>query len=230
MAFGREHEIARPSAVPEWLRQFAEDALRRSADGSNPFQEIRSLFQRNKELGAIEARVRELKDRIGLGGLGLLAEHEATAAEPVPVAKAASLAHARPSAVARLARLANWLDGQGLEGEAREVDGVIRARAAEDVFARYPKLKAFVDNVIRSRGGHVTVPAILKMIRDERPKESAAAPDAELRRYVEGRIREEKRDVDDASDNIAGFGVGLSTSWEDLRDDNRMFEPSKPAG
>lgn len=227
MAFGREHEIARPSAVPDWLREFAENALRRSADGSNPFQEIRSLFQKNKELGAIEERVRELKDRIGLS---LLAEREASVPGPAPVRTASRML---PSGIARLARLANWLDARGLEGEAREVDGMIRARAAKDgaesLFAEYPKLKAFVDNVVRSRGGHVTVPAVLKMVRDERPEESGAASSEALREYVESMVRSEKREMNDASDSMAGFGVGLSIPETDLQEDNKMFEPAKPA-
>jgi hypothetical protein len=230
MVFGREHEIARASAVPEWLREFAEDALRRSADGSNPFQEIKNLFQRNKDLGAIEDRVRELKDRIGLS---LLAEREAKADPvPVPAVKTAAVAGV-PLGLGRLIRLANWLDELGLEDEAREIDDMIRVRAAKEkakgVFDKFPKLQTFVDNVVRSRGGHVTVPAVLKMIRDERPDESSAASDEDLRKYVEDRIKEEKKDVNDASDNVAGFGVGLTTSWEDLQDDNKMFEPSKPA-
>lgn len=224
MVFGREYEIARPSAVPEWLREFAESALRRSADGSNPFQELKSLFQRNKDLGAIEERVRELKDRIGLS---LLAGHEADH----PPVKTASVAF-RPD-MARLVRLANWLDKCGLENEARDVDNMICVRAAQakadGVFAKYPKLKSFLDNVIRSRGGHVTVPALLKMVRDERPDESVAASDESLREYVESMIRSEKREVGDASDSLAGFGVGLSVPEVDLQEDNKMFEPAKPA-
>jgi hypothetical protein len=226
MAFGREHEIARPSGVPGWLREFAEDALRRSADGSNPFQEIKNLFRRNKDLGAIEERVRELRDRIGLN---LLAERDKDGVSPS--VKTASMTPR--SGVARLVSLANWLDDCGLGDEARDVDSVIRALASRtktgELFAKYPKLKPFVDNVIRSRGGHVTVPAILKMIRDERPEESGAASDPALREYVEGMIKSEKREINDASDSMAGFGVGLSVPEVDLQEDNRMFEPSKPA-
>lgn len=225
-AFGREHEIARPSAVPDWLREFAEDALRRSADGASPFQEIKGLFQRNKELGAIEARVRELRDRIGLSAL---AEHEV--AEKAQSVKTASCA--RRGSLERLVALANWLDDRGLADEAMEVDSVICARASKDateeLFGKYPKLKIFVDNVVRSRGGHITVPAVLKMVRDERPDESVTASSEALRAYVAARIAEEKKDINDASDNVAGLGVGLQTSWEDLQDDTKMFEPSKPA-
>lgn len=229
MAFGREHEIARPSAVPDWLREFAEMALRREADGSNPFQEIKDLFRRNKDLGAIEARVRELKDRIGLS---LLAEREETAKTASDTAvKTASVQ--RGGGVLRLIRLANWLDGIGEHGEAREIDSLIQARAAKealkDVFDKFPKLHAFVDNVVKSRGGHVSIPALLKMIRDERPDEAQAASSEALREYIEGRVKEEKREMNDASDNVAGLGVGLSTSWEEMSEDNKMFEPSKPA-
>lgn len=230
MAFGREYEIARPSAVPEWLREFAEGALRRSADGSNPFQEIKNLFSRNKDLGAIEERVRELKDRIGLS---LLAERETAAKATTPPPTVRTASRIPPSGIARLICLANWLDKQGLEDEAREIDDVICVRAAHDkaqaLFAKFPKLKPFVDNVIRSRGGHVSVPAILKMIRDERPDESGAASEEALREYVESMIKNEKREVSDASDSVAGFGVGLAVPEADFQEDNKMFEPAKPA-
>lgn len=229
MAFGREHEIARPSTLPDWLREFAEAALRRSADSANPFQEIKGLFQRNKELGAIETRVRELKDRIGLG---MLADR-GIAAMDEPAAPTVKNASAGGGAIARLARLANWLDEHGASDEAVEVDGIIRAKAAketvENLFKKFPKLRAFVDNVVKSRGGHVAIPALLKMIRDERPEESQAASDPALKEYLEGRIGEERHELNDAGDNVAGLGVGLSTSWEDDAEDNRMFEPSKPA-
>jgi hypothetical protein len=226
MAFGREHEIARPSAVPDWLQEFAETALRRSADGVNPFQEIKGLFQRNKELVAIETRIQELKDRIGLSRL---AESGAIDTQS-PTVKTASVIR---NEVLRLIRLANWLDDNGASDEAREIDSIIRLRAAkeavDELFKRYPKLRSFVDNVIRSRGGHVVIPALMKMIRDERPEESQAASDPALREYMENMVKEEKREMNDTSDNVAGLGVGLSSSWEDINEDNKMFEPSKPA-
>lgn len=230
MTFGREHEIARPSAVPDWLQEFAEDALRRSANGASPFQEIKGLFQQNKDLGAIETRVRELKDRIGLS---LLAEREAAEAEAeaesTSTVKTASVGR---TAIHRLVRLANWFDEQGASAEAREIDSIIRARAAketvQELFKRFPKLQVFVDNVIRSRAGHVAIPALLKMIRDERPEESQAASDPALREYLKSRVNEERQIINDVSDNVAGLGVGLSTSQEEMSEDNKMFEPSRP--
>jgi hypothetical protein len=226
MSFNREHEIARSSSLPDWMWEFADCALRRSAEGSNPFQELKGLFRKNKELGAIEERVREFRDRIGLS---LLAEQRMAALEP-NVRTASSSRHGR---IDRLARLANWLDGLGLAGEADEVDGMIRALAAgegiRELFREYPKLESFLDNVFRSRGGHVTVPALLKMIRDERPDESGAASSEVLRDYLKERIGKERQEVNDGGDSIAGLGVGLSTSWEDIAENNRMFEQSKPA-
>lgn len=222
MAFGREHEVARPSAIPDWMKDFAEGALRREADGSNPFHEISDLFKKNKELSAIEERVREMKDRIGLN---LLAGRNMSE-DLEPTVKTASV---RCGYVFRLVRLANWLDDNGLRAEAEEVDGILRNRAAvEELFSKYPKLQMFVDNVIRSRGGHVTIPAVLKMIRDERPEGTEAATNQALHDYIEKKIGQEKREMVDSSDNVAGLGVGLNTSWEEIQEDNKMFEPSKP--
>ena len=222
MVFSRDYEIARPSALPNWMKEFADSTLRRTANGTNPFRDIKDLFDRKTETKAIEDRVRELKDRIGLSRLAEQEKEEET------TKKTASLQN---QMVNRLARLANWLDQNACQKEAAQVDGILKEKASEEainkLFDQYPKLRQFVDNVIKSRLGHISVPALLKMVRDERPHESQAASDPILIEYITGKIGTEKQEVDDGGDNIAGLGVGLSTSTDDLSDNERMFEPSK---
>ena len=218
------HEIAKPSTLPDWMREFAERMLRRQAEGESPFQEITGLFQRNKDLKAVEQRIHELRERIGLG---LLAESGIGDVDGGEI-KTASLR--RGGTATRLVRLANWLDAHGEAAEAAEIDGMLCAMAgdADEFFSKFPKLKIFIDNVIKSRGGHVLLPALLKMVRDERPEGSEAASDPRLREYVESLNKSEKREIYDASDSVAGCGVGLTTTQEELREANRMYEPPKP--
>ena len=139
-------------------------------------------------------------------------------------------AQRRLDAVRRLVRIANLLDDMDMRSEASMADAVMRHIAEEEpeAFAKHPKLKVFVDNIVRTRGGHVSVPAILKMLRDERP-EDINTTDPKLLQYIEQRIKADKQEVNDGGDEIAGAGVGLSTTWEERNEENRMFEPPKPA-
>jgi len=59
----REYEYARPAAVPDWLEEFASRELKKEG---NPFEDIRNLFQQKNEAMAVEERVKELRERIGL--------------------------------------------------------------------------------------------------------------------------------------------------------------------
>jgi hypothetical protein len=51
------------SNFPDWLKNFADNELKR---GTSPFSEIQNIFKENKDLDAVEAKVNELRKRIGL--------------------------------------------------------------------------------------------------------------------------------------------------------------------
>jgi len=64
MPFGHDdREFARPAALPNWLREFADKELKK--DGT-PFEDIKNLFLNKKNLDAVESRVQELCEQIGL--------------------------------------------------------------------------------------------------------------------------------------------------------------------
>ena len=44
----------------------------------------------------------------------------------------------------------------------------------------------------------------------------------------EDKIKEERLEMNDSNDDVAGLGVGLYTSFEDDAENNKMFESSKP--
>lgn len=339
-------EYARPSALPEWMKDFAEAELRRSADGGNPFQEIRDIFRIDKALAAVDEKVSELKSRVGLDKLEAEADSGLVKAASLDVMKI------RAEAVRELASLASKFEDEGNVRAAQAVDRMIarigkvgeeseetsdgafwvahgginwtwftlvrpeqgglrilandrlhidRDAAAERALSKaskasvrlveddernaveidfiyqdkkvpvvnpanvfsypsfsdpsvrkqidtlvdemfrkkddprvreaagvpkeleeHPKLKTFIDNVCASRGGHISVPAVLKMIRDERP-ETVEASD-ELRNYIKSKLSEEKDEVDDGGDDLAGRDVGTSVSQQDKDDNNRMFD------
>ena len=92
------------------------------------------------------------------------------------------------------------------------------------VLKEFPVLKIFIDNICRSRGGHVSLQAIIKMIRDERPEDIKISD--ELINYIKNKIKEEKKDIlDSTSDMLAGTSVDVSK--EEQRDANKMWEPSE---
>lgn len=72
-----DREYFPPTNLPDWLKDFADKSLKR---GGNPFEEIKNIFKQKNDLEAVEAKVIELRERIGLdkvaskekthGGLG----------------------------------------------------------------------------------------------------------------------------------------------------------------
>jgi len=70
-----DREYFPPSNLPDWLKDFANKELKK---GGNPFEEIKNIFKQKDDLEAVEAKVNELRQRIGLdkiaekthGGLG----------------------------------------------------------------------------------------------------------------------------------------------------------------
>lgn len=50
-------------SLPSWLKEFADNELKK---GGNPFDDIRELFKSKNDVEAVEARVEELRERVGL--------------------------------------------------------------------------------------------------------------------------------------------------------------------
>jgi len=229
MAFGRDdREHARSSALPDWMRSFADSELEREAKGGSPFDEIKGIFSLNKGLGEVEKRVSELRDRIGLDKIkGASQEGEGMrkqAFDPPEIGMG--------KVVRELLSAAARLEANGYAKASAAAERLVSRmrRTAEEtsqksipqVLKDNPKLKTFIDNVCRSRGGHVSVEAVMKMIRDERPERMAASD--ELRNYVKSKNQEEWQDVNDGGDGMAGQGVGTQVTKEEETEGYRMFE------
>lgn len=58
-----DREYFPPTNLPDWLKDFADKELKR---GGNPFDDIKNLFKQKNDLEAVEAKVDELRQRIGL--------------------------------------------------------------------------------------------------------------------------------------------------------------------
>lgn len=219
-----EREYARPSALPNWMKDFAEDKLKKESKGINPFDEIRELFQFNKGLSAVEQKVSELTERIGLNKLN---------ANKNDIVKNASDKKDLINFVKFLLKEAERLDKEGNFKSAFKLDIIANriqkkiANCVPVVLKENPSLKMFIDNVCSSRGGHISQYAIIKMIRDERPESIEISN--ELKDYIKEKLNEEKQEVSDsASDLIAGRGVGIDISRDEQMEANKMWEPSDP--
>lgn len=224
MTFGRDREYARSSALPEWMKAFAEEELNRKADGSNPFQDIQNIFKTDKALNAVDEKVTELRSRIGLDKL------EADVDSGLVATASLDVRRLRADAVRELIALASSFEQEGNAQAVELVDRMIvrikrtaDAEKSSDLFEGNSKLKTFIDNVCSSRGGHVSVPAIMKMIRDERPENIEASD--KLRDYIKDKLKDERQEVSDGGDDMAGIDVGMSVTQQDKDDNNRMFQP-----
>lgn len=57
-----DREYARPTALPDWIKEFADKNLKK---GESPFETIKDIFRKN-DTNAVEAKVEEIRKRIGL--------------------------------------------------------------------------------------------------------------------------------------------------------------------
>ena len=189
-----DREYAKPSKLPDWMKEFAEKNIKREAEGKNPFDEIRSLFQINNGMSEVEKKVSELAERIGLNKLK----------EKESIISNASFGDVgtKIELIKSLASYSNTLDKRN-DSKYKKIDRIIAKLVksiyvkAEDVpqaLKEFPSLKIFIDNVCASRAGNVSVYAIIKMIRDERKEDVNVTDD--LVDYINSKIEESKKKND----------------------------------
>jgi hypothetical protein len=66
-----DKEYARPAHLSDWIKEFADRELQK--DG-NPFDDIKDIFNNKRSRDAVESRVQELSDRVGLSSLEKIAK------------------------------------------------------------------------------------------------------------------------------------------------------------
>ena len=238
MPFGRDYEYAKPSGMPSWMDDFADKELSREATGESPFHELRSLFNQNKALTAVEERVRELKDRIGLDLVRGAEE------EPVIEKMASSKDSDLAEFAMRLRDLADEYDSKGMRREADAVDFLLsltrkaadkpgppmEEEASKPPFSEGSKVQKIIDNIATSRKGHVSPYAIMQQLRNEFrgdvEKEELDLESETVKQYIKDKLDEAKEEVEEMVDDVAGLGVGLQTTQEDTDLEDKMFEPT----
>jgi len=267
-----DREYSSSSSLPNWLKNFADERLEK---GGNTFEDIKELFKSKSEFDSVEARVKELRDMVGIDslekvasgekdeipggyadnksdekydkeqlgkGIGVEMEHT----DDWEVAKEISKDHLEESKdfkdgkggkyydkllenekkieeetghkkrkafrIRQLIVLANELEAEGNIEAAMEIDKQIYRLAKEnktpEIFKKHPKLEIFINNVCRTRGGHVEVPAIQNMIRNERP-EDIDVSNKELVEYIKKCLKEHKNKIPDEGDEHAGEYVAI---------------------
>lgn len=240
MTFNRDDFTARTAALPDWMEEFANKELKK---GGNPFEDIKNIFKNNPD--AVEDRVKELRARVGLD---LVAQDEPPAQEKTASQKEEKAVdpHQAAKKIQNLVAFANNLEDAGMVEKAKEVDLQIKAMLDDltpkhfyqaddkkkddetpEVLRGCPELQVFIDNICRSRQGHINIPSLLKMIRDER-NEDVDVSDEGLHKYIEKRLKEERRDDPCRNEDIAGMEPVAVLVVTDEDDGNReVFD--KPA-
>jgi len=145
------------------------------------------------------------------------------------------------SQILQLISLANKLEEQGNHKLARLIDSKIKKLAdcheclndakddVPEILKKNEGLKNFIDNLCKSRGGHIAIPAIMQMIDKER-KERVADQYPDIEKYIEKKIKEEKVDLPDEGDDVAGLThtVLVITDGGEEDGNNEMFaKPTK---
>jgi hypothetical protein len=134
-----------------------------------------------------------------------------------------------------LVLLANALEDEGDFVGANIMDKHIRKVAKEakeeasipEVLKKHPKAKIFIDNLCKSREGHIDFPAILKMLRDER-REEIDVHDDDLGKYIKQRLKEEKKELPDMGDELAGMGYAVFVVTEGDDGNDEIFHTPAP--
>ncbi len=217
-----DREFAKPSNMSSWMKDFANNILKRESANKNPFDEIRNLFQLNSGLSEVEKKVSELSERIGINKLNK---------SIISTASASSNINIKLAFVKELVKEAEKLERDGnieaalkLDKMAEDIFNSVQQKNIPEVLKEFPTLKIFIDNVCKSRGGYISIPSIMKMIRDERKEDVIITP--ELTDYIKEKLEEEKQDITDtAGDQLAGKDVGMKVSKEEQQDSNKMWEP-----
>jgi hypothetical protein len=282
MPFGNDdREYARSAALPDWMKDFANERLEK--DGTT-IEDIRNLFNTKSEFDSVEARVSEMRDRVGLDvlekvasgekdeipggfaesqpdekydkeqlgkGIGVEMEHTEDWKVSKEIAKdhleeskdfksgrggkyydkldknekeiekeVGKMEEKKSSMIIKLISLANELEKDGNIRAAEAIDQRIQLLVKElmpdgtsfrlskrskekGIFEKFPKLETFIKNVCRSRGGHVELPAVQTMIRNERP-EDIDVHNKELVDFIQKCLKEYKKEVEDDGDEYAG--------------------------
>jgi hypothetical protein len=288
MSFNREYEYAHSAALPDWLKDFANNELKR---GTSPFEAIKDIFKEN-DLDAVENHVKELRDKVGLdkiaseekihGGLGdgnpdsrydkdqlekgikVELEHTNDPKKAKEVVKdhleetkdfkggkgakyydkledmeddvKKELVKKKSELINNLILLANELDSNGKKDAAAILDKCILSLSNEmnqmvpDVFNKHEGIKKHIDNVCKSRQGHINGPALMQMIMSRPEREQLSDTEiGQIREYIKKTIKENKKEVDSKSDDNI-IGLNEIDAFEVQEDDGNMKvfdEPSK---
>lgn len=180
MSFEDDREYARAAALPDWLQSFADDELKK---GGNPFDDIRELFKSKNDLDAVEARVDELRQQVGLDVIEKVAtvnvENTPKQQRQADDCKLTEI-QAKTKLLVNLIAFAQALEDEGLTKAASMVDEKIKSLQNDPLLAKdkdvkelpekyqkYEGLEEFIQNACRTSGGYASAPAIQNRIRKE---------------------------------------------------------------
>lgn len=137
MTFGNDdREYARPIALPDWLKEFADKELKR---GTSPFEDIKNIFQNKDGQSAVEAKVQELQKLVGLDKIGKTAAKK-DEEQIHDDGHNGELFEKKKARLEKLIIIANKLDEEGNFKTAAYVDKYIQRLAAEIILEKLERL------------------------------------------------------------------------------------------
>lgn len=285
----RDYEYTISDSLPSWLKTFADNEIKR---GGTPVEDIRSILQNNNNLDLVEARVNELKQRVGLdklaevsdevfGGLGDKQPDSKFDKDQLNKGVKVELEHTNNPDLAKeivkdhLQESKDFKDGNGakyydkledMEDEIKDeltrdansrllfnlmrlankfsdsnnikasllvlnkinkIEKISKKKNKEPkIFEKHEGIKKHIDNICRSRRGHITMPALLHIIKS-RAEEIEEEDLDEIKEYILEKIEEEKEAVDRTKDDSI-IGLIEVEVFNISEDDKNIFGgPSK---
>ena len=230
-------EYQPPTNLPKWLKEFADSALKKEG---NPFEDIRELFNIKNDVEAAEAKVKEIRDRVGLDQLkkessfaddkikgGLADGKKDEDFDPDQLAKGIKIEmeHTDDKELAKEIAKDHLVENSKYYDHLEKMEKNMEKEISEPkLFKKYPQFKKLIHDALNLRGGHIDVPAVLDLILDSKVakkdnlKFSQHERD-ELREY----IQHHKEDM--KSNNVEEeVGVVVFVIDEKLPEDENIFE------
>lgn len=196
------YEYESPTPMVDWLKDFADEHLKQA----NPFDRIKDVFDMKNEATAIEAKVQELCDRVGLNKVATDQDLQSRAEQ-----------------IKNLITLANQLEQDGDYKTADLIDSKIRKMAEQDINLakddNEDKMKELVDKICRARKGLIDLPAVLNAVKRKYP--DAIKKIEELSEYI-GKQLEETRPPEKEYNDVAEMTVIVVGP-----EDERLFDDMK---
>ena len=230
-------EYQPPANLPKWLKDFADKELQKEGD---PFQDIRDLFNVKSDIEAVEAKVKEIRDRVGLDQLkkessyaddkikgGLADGKNDKDFDPKQIEKGikVEMEHTDDKELAKEIAKDHLMENSKYYDHLEKMEEKMDKEDSEpEIFKKYPQFKNLIHDALSLRGGFIDVPAVLDLILDSKAAQKdnlkfSQQEREELRSYI--KQQKEKMKSNRPEEEV---GVVVFVIDENTHDDDKMFD------